>query len=35
MQIIYYHNLDLGIAPVKKFLLKYDLKSKDNARTNK
>jgi len=33
MQIIYYHNLDLNIVPVKKFLLKYDLKSSDNAKT--
>ena len=32
MKIIYYHNLNLQISPVKQFLLKYDLKSNDTEK---
>ena len=35
MQTIYYYNKELQIAPVKKFLLKYDIKNTDSNKLKK
>jgi len=32
MKVIYYHNLNLGVSPVKQFLFKYDLRSGDTEK---
>ena len=32
MKVIYYHNLNLRISPVRQFLFKYDLKSSDTEK---
>jgi len=32
MKVIYYHNLNLRVSPVKQFLFKYDLKLNDTEK---
>jgi len=32
MKVIYYHNLNLGVSPVKQFLFKYDLRLGDTEK---